>query len=392
MKLAEKAQCTGCGACLKSCPRGAITFHDDENGFPTPRVDSAKCVDCGLCERACPALDPPEPHPIREAYAAQITDGDALKLSTSGGVFTAFAREIFRRGGTVYGCVWDEAYNAVIRRAEKEEDIAPMRGSKYVWSWAGDVFPEVRGDLETGRPVLFTGLPCQVAGLRKYLGKDHPNLYLMDFLCSGSPSPLAFQRWLSTIRGRTGLPELNLKFRDKKDYGVGVHITYKGQKRKSRATGEHISNPYYYAFYIRLLNRESCYRCPYGTAQRMSDVTFCDYWGVGRYHRELNIPAGISGLLVNTEKGGALLADIPAEIRLVKTEAAHIAAANNLSLGEPRQIPRPPFKDRFFDVLREKGWNAAKRRYLYDWVRLRRLLAARYPRQMRGIGRLIGRK
>ena len=381
MQLAEREQCTGCGACKASCPRGAISFREDEAGFPAPQIDSAKCVDCGLCGKACPALRRPGTQPVRAAYAAQILDRDALADSTSGGLFTAFAREIFRRGGTVYGCVWDEQYNAVIRRAENEEEIIPMRGSKYVWSWAGDAYPEVRRDLEAGRPVLFVGTPCQAAGLRTYLGKDCGELYLVDFLCSGCPSPLAFRSWLKTIRGRNSLRDLHLKFRDKHPYGVGVHITYKGQRHRTARTGEHIRNPYYYSFYIRLLNREACYRCPYGTAERVSDLTVCDYWGVAKYHRDLDIPAGVSGLTVNSDRGAALLASAGGQLLLRETELPNIARENNLSLSAAKSIVRPAYKDAFFSVMKARGWRAAERRYLYTGPRLKLWLKEKLPQK-----------
>ena len=127
--LASKEQCTGCGACKEICPKGAISFIPDEQGFPSPLINKDQCVQCGLCERTCPALSKPETHAILAAYAAQIKDKDALKESTSGGIFTAFAREIFRNDGVVYGCVWDENCNAVVRKAENEEEL---KGKNFV--------------------------------------------------------------------------------------------------------------------------------------------------------------------------------------------------------------------------------------------------------------------
>ncbi len=388
MQLADRENCTGCGACTEICPRGAIAFRDDEEGFPTPQIDGAKCVDCGLCARSCPALHKPEMHPIREAYAAQITDAETLKESTSGGVFTALAREIFRRGGVVYGCVWDEKYNAVIRRAENEEEIKPMRGSKYVWSWAGDTFPEIRKLLAEGRTVLFTGLPCQVAGLRKYLGKDDPRLYLMDFFCGGAPSPMAFQAYLKTITAKTSLSELNLKFRDKAIYGTGVHITY--QTPAGRKYQSYYRNPYFFCYHTKVFHRPSCYHCAYRYEERVEDITMGDYWGVRAFHPELSFKAGVSAVLINTEKGAELLEAVRGQLRLVPTKPEFIARGNNLTLnGQPVTFHPPGFRGRFIAKVKKRGWNAAERRYLYNRRRLKLWMKSKHPALARRLARIL---
>ncbi len=381
MKLADALHCTGCGACMKVCPKGAILMQNDNEGFPTPSVNADLCVECGLCERTCPVIHMPQTQLVQSAYAVQLNDREALQASTSGGVFTALSREVFRQGGVVYGCVWDEQYNAVIRRAEYEEEIKPMRGSKYVWSWAGDSYPDVKEDLEAGKKVLFTALPCQAAGLKNYLRKDYDNLILLDFLCSGSPSPLALQKYIDTICDRnTSRKNLNLKFRDKDTFGVGVHITYNGKKKKTKAVGEHITNPYYYSFFTKLIDRQSCYQCPYGTDQRISDLTMGDYWGIGRYHQDMDIKAGVSALLVNTSKGAELIRAAEGQLQLKPTKPEQIAAANNLSCnGAVRKGHRPEQREMFFEELRKNGWKSAERKYLLNLARAKRYLKIKMP-------------
>lgn len=377
--LATKEQCTGCGACKAICPKNAISFTPDEEGFPSPVVNNEECVHCGMCEKICPALHMPETHTIQTAYAAQIKDKEALKSSTSGGVFTAFAREVFRRGGVVYGCVWDEQYNAVIRKAENEEEMKPMRGSKYVWSWAGDSFREIKQYLDCGRFVMFTGLPCQVAGLKSYLKKTYDNLLLVDFLCSGAPSPMALDYYLDTICDRKDRKHLNLKFRDKEPYGVGVHITYSG-KKKNIKKGEHIRNSYYWSFYTRLIDRESCYHCPYGYGNRVSDITMGDYWGISEYHHEFNIREGVSALLVNSEKGRQFIFGLESKIKISETDPINISKGNNLFIGEKkRNINKPLNREQFFSILNDKGWKAAERKFLITKGRLLRIVYLTLP-------------
>ncbi len=377
--LAEKERCTGCGACKETCPKGAISFLPDQEGFPSPVIDDEKCIRCGMCEKACPALHMPETHAIQAAYAAQINDEAALKDSTSGGLFTAFAREAFRRDGVVYGCVWDDEYHAVIRKAENEEEIKPMRGSKYVWSWAGDAFPEIKAYLESGRTVLFTGLPCQAAGLKSYLKKNYDNLLLVDCLCSGAPSPMALDLYLDTICKKEDRKNLNLKFRDKDPYGVGVHITYTGKKKRIKK-GEHIRNPYYWSFYTRLVDRESCYQCPYGSGDRVSDITIGDFWGISEYHQEFKVRDGVSALLVNSDKGKQFLAGLTPGLNLSETDPMNIAKENNLFIGNrKRNIHKPLNRADFFSVLKEKGWKAAERRFLFTKGRMLRMVYTALP-------------
>lgn len=378
MELVDVSLCTGCGACMQICQKGAIVFEEDSEGFPSPRIVAEKCVDCGACTKVCPALTFPETHPIQSAYAVQLLDHEALRESTSGGVFTALSREIFRRNGVVYGCVWDKRQNAVIRRAENEDDIKPMRGSKYVWSWAGDMFPMVKQDLRAGREVLFVGLPCQVAGLKKYLRKPYEKLYLVDFFCGGAPSPRAFQTYLKTLTRDVPFEKLDFKFRDKEKYGVGVHISFQGNQ--GRVHQSYVKNSYFFSYHTKVCHRPSCYQCQYRYENRVEDMTIGDYWGVGNYHPEFDIRAGVSALLINTDKGAALLDAVKEQLQISPAQVEEIASENNLTLGNKKQTFRPPeFRRQFFAVLQSEGWNAAERKYLCNKTRLKLWLKLKLP-------------
>ena len=378
--LASREDCTGCGACKEKCPKGAIVFRDDKEGFPTPSINFNKCIHCGKCERVCPALHKPETNAICAAYAAQLLDKKALMESTSGGLFTAFARWILRQNGVVYGCGWDKEYNALILKAETEEECKLMRGSKYVWSWGGDTFPEVRKNLEDGRIVMYTGLPCQIAGLKKYLDKSYDNLFLVSFLCGGSPSPLAFREYLKTIKKGLSLNDLEFKFRDKQELGAGVHITYK--TRKGRVNQSYYYNPYYFSFFSKVINRRSCYHCNYRYGQRVEDVTMGDYWGIEKYHPDFDVYAGVSALLINSDRGKELLDGVKQDLRLSVTNVSNIAAWNNLTVsGKKIEYQVPYYRDGFFQLMKTKGWKAAERRYLLNKTRLKLFLKARLPQK-----------
>ena len=386
MELAKRDDCTGCGACLEVCPKKAVSFHDDAEGFPTPVIDRDRCVDCGLCRKACPVFSPVKEHSVRAAYAAQLKDAGALKKSSSGGLFTAFARVILSRGGIVFGCVYDENYNAVIREARTEEELDPMRGSKYVWSRSSDAFPIVKKYLEEGKEVLFTSLPCHTAGLLNYLGKDYPGLTTVVFFCGGGVSPLVYREYLKTVTEKVPLKDLDLKFRDKDPYGAGVHITY--QTENGRVYEKFYQNSYFFGYHTKVYVRRCCYHCHYRYEGRISDLTFGDYWRVGDYHKKDfdDIRAGVSALTVNTEKGEALLEAAKDQLLLKETRIEDIAAGNNLTLGDQKKIIRmPSFRDKFFETLKKKGWKAADRRYLYNVSRVRAAVPEKYKKKFRKI-------
>ena len=380
MKLADLNTCTGCGACLNACSKGAIKFKKDKEGFPTPYILPEKCVECGLCGAVCPAMNMPETYDIKDAYAAQLVDKESLQRSTSGGVFSAFSNEIFRRDGIVYGCVWDKNYNAVITKAENEDELEPMHGSKYVWSWAGDTFPEIKRYLENGRTVLFSGLPCQAAGLRNYLGRDYDRLYILTFFCGGVPSPLALHSYLKTIRGNLPLSRLDLKFRDKSKDGAGIRVAY-NKKNNKRVYESYVGNSYYYSFSKKICLRLSCYHCQYRYKDRVEDITMGDYWGIEKYHSEFDIRAGVSAVLINTDKGRELFDAVSKDLKVSPTEVHNIAKGNNLTVDDRTvEFRIPGYRDDFFRTIKEKDWSEADKKYLMDKERIRLLMKERMIR------------
>lgn len=374
--IQTRENCTGCGACKAICPKDAISFCDDEAGFLYPQMEKGKCIQCGMCESVCPVLNKQKTQTVKEAFAVQSINRALLRESTSGGVFGIIATSIFSLGGVVYGCVWDEAYNAVFSRAENVAQLSPMHGSKYVWSWAGNVLKNVKEDLDKGTLVLFSGFPCQVAGLNAYLNKAYENLITLDFLCSGAPSPMALKSYLRTISTDENLSDLNLKFRDKDPLGVGVHITYKGQKKQIIQKGQHITNPYYYSFYCHLTNRTCCYSCQYSSEERVSDLTMGDYWGVSAFHNDMNAFNGISALTVNTNKGSNILRLIEKDAIIAPSKLENIAKNNNLLIGKLKSYNRPREREAFLERVRTRGWKSAERRYLINSSRVKRLLKA----------------
>lgn len=388
--ILPESECTGCGVCREVCPAQAIRMSSGEDGFAYPFINTVQCMRCGRCMKLCPALSPIEKHVPLQCFAAQLRDKERLKSSSSGGLFSAFALEILNRGGAVYGCTYDKDCCAFIRRATVPDELVPMHGSKYVWSDASESYHAVANDLKEHRTVLFTGLPCQVAGLRAFLGRDDPLLYMVDILCGGAPSPFAFQEYLKTIASKTELKTLNFQFRDKDNNRTGVNCTYVVHGKKHHE--DYLQNSFYFAFSSksRITWRKSCYQCDYKSIRRVSDITIGDYWGYAEHYDRLDPNEGVSVALIGTEKGKELFESVQSRICSEASDWKYALPKNSLVLQEKEGHVVPP-KDReaFFHTLRESGWKEAERRYLMTEER-KKLLLRKKP-VVRKLLRLLGR-
>ena len=357
--------CTGCSACMNTCSVGAITMVEQTDGFLYPRIDDEKCIKCGQCMKACHALGFESFRQPSQCYAAQIKDKDVLKASTSGGLFHALAESILSEGGAVYACNYDDDYNAFIQRFDAVDQLAPVHGSKYVWSDSSLSYPLVKKDLEDGKAVLYTGLPCQTAGLRKYLDKDHENLYTVDVLCGGAPSPYAFKRYLETLTDKEGRKSLNFQFRDKEKKGSGVCCTY--YKDGVKHYESYLQNSFYFAFCSksRISWRKSCYTCNYKSMNRASDMTIGDYWGVEKHHSGFRPKDGVSLVLINTDSGERLFEKIKDSVKYVESKAIFATEENSLVTNPAEGHHKMPGnRDAFFEELRRSDWETVDKKYL----------------------------
>ena len=203
ISIKEKKDCCGCSACVQKCPKHCITLTEDEEGFLYPKVDTLVCINCGLCEKVCPWLNQPEKIQPQEVLAVKNRNEEERMASSSGGVFIALAKKILEKGGVVFGAVFDENWEVKHTYAETLDGVRLMMGSKYVQSRIGNSYNEAEHFLKEGREVFFTGTPCQVTGLHKFLRKDYPNLLSVDFLCHGVPSPGVWRRYLDEIFARS---------------------------------------------------------------------------------------------------------------------------------------------------------------------------------------------
>ncbi len=303
-KLATVKECTGCGACYNICPHSAIAMKPDSQGFIVPFVERTNCVECKLCERACPivnAINIKNP-PIAEAYA--FWDKRTRTLSSSGGAFSSIARWVLNKDGVVFGASWYNGFDCVHTQCESESELHILRGSKYLQSDILKTFAQAREFLRSGRFVLFSGTPCQIAGLKTFLLKPYEKLITVDIVCHGVPSGKLFRTYIDKLIKE--YPEYKYAngfgFRKLNGWGIAPSIKFPKSK-ESMLTG--VKNIYMDAFNKASIFRDSCYNCHFNGLSRTGDITIADFWGIGESKTPFkhNVSKGVSLLLINSDKG-----------------------------------------------------------------------------------------
>ena len=300
LKQVQNDTCTGCGACLNACPKNAIGMQCDKYGFYKPVIDAEKCVNCGLCEKVCPIdkfNSTNENTP--KVFALQINDEKQLYKSASGGAFAVIAKEVISQGGVVYGVIYDDEMKVCHSRTETIDGLEKMYSSKYVQSNTKNTLKQAKEDLEKGKTVLFSGTPCQIAGLKSFLRKDYQNLLTIDLVCHGSQSPLFFEKYKEEfMKNKKNEKLLNVNFRSKKSpWGSGYFTTTTTTKGIY-----HKANDYYTSAMDLSLNK-CCLGCQFTGIPRVADISIGDFWGVDEYNEKLNNHKGLSIVLVNNKKG-----------------------------------------------------------------------------------------
>lgn len=311
--------CTGCSACRDLCPQQAIEMREDKEGFLFPAVDESRCNQCGVCLKICPAetVIPVEKIESPAVYAAWTKDRELLRLSSSGGAFSEIARGVLNQGGVVFGAAYDATM--VVRQVAVEawDDLDKLRGSKYVQSDVGDSFRQVKDYLDAGRYVLYSGTPCQIAGLYAAVGKDYDNLLTCGLICHGVPSPKVFRMYLDTLKKRYHSKVTGFDFRDKRD--GWKHPTIRIEMENGKECIYLPSDvPYCIGFQKDLYNRPSCHACVIKAGNPISDITIGDFWELITYQPGLINHKGTSSVLAHTKKGRKSIEDCNTRLELNK--------------------------------------------------------------------------
>lgn len=375
--ICDKDKCTGCAACMNICAHKAISMKEVMPlGFIHPTIDSNACVDCGMCVNICPVNHPVKLNEPLKAFSAISRNQDDLMTSASGGASSVLANVIVGRGGVVYGCVQKNYKDIAHRRIDCIEDLYRLKGSKYVQSDIGYSYNDVKCDLEKGKEVLFTGSPCQIAGLKVFLRKDYERLYLVDLVCHGVPSQKLLREdvdFLLEDYPNVDKSSVCVEFRHKKRQqekrfepnwgtfimGGGEIFAHKKKKQKF------LTDNYITAFMAGTIFRENCYTCPYAQRKRSGDITIADFWGLKG--EKVPMTNGVSLLMPSTEKG----------LRLVNSGKPYLcfeerpveeAINGNGQLLHPSPMPkeRKVFVH-YYPINPQKAYTLSLREYKHDY-------------------------
>ena len=370
--------CSGCGACASICPKACISMVADGEGFAFPSIDSQKCIECGGCLKRGPAenKDPSGNRPL-ESMVLQDKDCVSLQKSTSGGAFACIARSILKQGGVVFGAAYDESLKVSHIAVTDIADLPKLQGSKYVASDLNDSYKDVKASLKEGRRVLFSGTPCQVAGLKSFLGADPETLLTVDLVCHGVPSQKLFRKYIKWLGEKKGFPIKAFCFRSKRFYGWSIGGECSDGKRNYAINPD--CDPYYATFLRGETFRKSCYTCKFANMSRQGDFTVGDFWGFYNMKESFSFASqkGMSLLLVNSPKGMDALKLLENEASVVPMNLDVICSGNwNLhhpSVFKPIRDEIYANIDKPFDELQKKFLRHEKP-FMYYVRRLRRKL------------------
>lgn len=351
IKLVNKKDCSGCHACYSVCQKGCISMKEDDEGYLYPSVDKNKCVNCGICNEKCPILYKNKRNELIETYACYSNDNNIRQQSSSGGIFSLLAEQVLFQGGIVFGARYDDNFNVVHDYTENIDELYKFRGSKYLQSVIGENFKITKNFLEDGKLVLFSGTPCQIDGLIKFLGKEYQNLITVDIICHGVPSKKVWNSYREFMNLNGDI--LSVNFRDKsvswEEYGF--NITYKNKPEFKQLAKD---NLYMSGFVNNFYLRPSCYDCKSKGINRVSDITLGDFWGIDNVLPELNDKKGTSAVMIRTNKGKKLFNKIIENITFKEVDINKVVKYNKSIIESPIKSDK---RDKFFNYINKFKFN-----------------------------------
>ena len=346
MSLIDREKCSGCTACANICPKHCIQMLPDKEGILYPEIEKSQCIECKLCEKVCPVDKTIKNVPL-DTYAVKNKNDDIRKRSTSGAMFSVLAMYVLEKKGVVFGCKFNDELEAEHYFAENYEELEQFRGAKYVQSKLNDSFKKVEEFLKQDRFVLFTGTPCQVAGLDSYLGKEYEKLIKCDIVCHSVPSPKALDKYINMLEENFTSKAKEVYFRCKDMYGwkkSNIKVVFKNGKKYEECL---YNTPFMKGFNRGLFNRPSCGKCSFKDFKGVSDVTIADYWGIENVDKEFDDNTGVSLVFINSQKGGKILNILKDKIEYIETSVESAIQKNPFVItSSPVHKNRKEFFDR----------------------------------------------
>ena len=353
----EKKNCSFCRACISACPVSAISAEKDEDGFLFPVTDKDKCINCSKCFNVCPFSDGEKiPAQEQEYYACKVKDDKTRFLSSSGGAFSEIAECFCNENYVLFGAVIDSDLKVRHAYTKNIKNLGDFRKSKYVQSDIGDSFIKAKQFLESGKKVLFSGTPCQIAGFKNFLGKEYENLLCIDIVCHGVPSQELFDKYISELSDELSEKIVKFTFRNKDGfYGRKCNqktVLIETESGK-KYTKQVLECEYLAAFHEAMFYRESCAQCPFASSERVGDITLGDFWGIEDVDKDFDDGRGVSLLIFNTPAGKKLLPLLEERTAMLKAEKEQ-AVKKNAQLRRP--VKPHENRDKFFKLNREKSF------------------------------------
>lgn len=355
--------CTGCYACVNICPAKCIFMKENEDGFRYPHINAERCLNCAKCEKICPIYQKQDISDHTVAYALKSKKEDERKQSTSGGVFSLLAGALLDKGGMIFGAVYDDNFMVKHIAVTDRKELFRLRRAKYTQSMIGNTLKQVEEALKSGRPVLFSGTPCQCIGLKAFLGKEYENLLLVDLICHGVPSPRVWQNYIDyrAMKENEGKRPSKINMRSKVSgwsrYGYSCEFDY----GEGYITRIHNSQDLFMkAFAENICLRNSCSDCVAKGIERCTDLTLGDYWGVWNQHPEFDDNKGTSIVFVHSPKGRNILKNLSEKMECleVRVEDAHRENGSLVNSSLPH-----PDRDKFLAQVTAENFEELLKQY-----------------------------
>lgn len=368
IQIVDKQNCCGCYACYNICPTKCIHMQSDVEGFGYPVVEIDECTECGLCEQVCPILEDKTAGNYEPLAYACINNNETIRLeSSSGGLFSLIAEQVIDDGGVVFGANFNENFEVEHSCVEIKGELEKFRGSKYVQSRIGETYKQAKQLLKSGRKALFTGTPCQIDGLKSYLGKFYSNLLCVDIVCHGVPSPGVWKKYVDYRQAKASSAAQRISFRRKDDgwkrYSVSFLFENNTEYRKTLD-----KDLYMRAFLKNVCLRPSCYACQFKTIHRQSDITLADFWGIDHMLPDMDDDKGTSLIFVNSKAGQAMIEQIADKMKFKEVDINEAVKYNSAAI---KSVDTNSNREKFFEELHKLTFDELVKKYCTDKLSIR---------------------